>query len=73
MQSTYVLLDIAKFVDFNRTQGVYHVIHIYFLNFFNARYNCAKFHHCRIRVKDFREGAFLFPQSLSSPEKAHPE
>ena len=28
--SIYVFLDIAKFADFSRTQGVRHVIHIVF-------------------------------------------
>ena len=31
---------------------------IYFLNPLCVRYNCGKFHHCRICVTDFREGAF---------------
>ena len=34
-------------------------------------YNCAKFHNYRICVTDFREGAFLYHASVSSPEKAH--
>ena len=32
---------------------------IYFLDFLYVMYNCAKFHHCRICVTDFREGTFL--------------
>ena len=38
-------------------------------------FRCAKSHHCRICVRDFREGDFLArpPPSLSSPEKAHSE
>ena len=28
---------------------------IYFLHLLWVRYNCAKFHHCRICVRDFRE------------------
>ena len=35
-----------------------HVIHI-FLDLLWVRCNCAKVHHCRICVRDFREGAFL--------------
>ena len=29
---------------------------IYFLDLLWVRYNCAKFHHCRICVTDFRDG-----------------
>ena len=46
------------------------------LDLLQVRYNCAKFHHCRICVTDFREGGSFCPPSLpsmSSPEKAHPE
>ena len=32
---------------------------IYLLDLLWVRYNCAKFHHCKIYVTDFREGAFL--------------
>ena len=45
-----------------------------FLTFFRLRYNCAKFHYCRICVTSYREGAFLPPSpsaSVSSHEKAH--
>ena len=62
-----VFLDIAKFADFrwknadvSRTQGVCQVIHI-FLYLLWGRYNCAKFHHCRICVTDFREGVPFCP------------
>ena len=33
---------------------------IYFLDLLWVRYNCAKFHHCRICVTDFRGGGELF-------------
>ena len=33
------------------------MIHI----FFESRYNCARFHHCRICVTDFWEGGFFVP------------
>ena len=36
---------------------------IYFLDLPWVRYNCAKFHHCRICVTGFREGAFLASHS----------
>ena len=35
---------------------------IYFLDLLWVRYNCAKFHHCRICVTDFRDrGLFGLP------------
>ena len=34
---------------------------IYFLDLLWVRYNCAKFHHCRICVTDFREGGNFWP------------
>ena len=34
---------------------------IYFLDLLWVRNNCAKFHHCRIRVADFREGGTFLP------------
>ena len=70
MQSISVFLDIAKFADFrwknadvSRTQEVCHVISIFFGSSL-GRYNCAKFHQCKICVTDFKD---------SNPEKAHPE
>ena len=47
---------------------------ICFLDLLWIRYNCAKFHHCRIYVTDSREGGiFDLPPSLGSPKKAHHE
>ena len=48
---------------------------IYFLDLPLVRSNCAKFHHCRICVADFRDGGpkSTHAPSVSSPEKAHPE
>ena len=53
---------IAKFVDsrwknadVSRTQGCV-AWFTYFLDLLWVRYNCAKFHYCRIYVTDFREG-----------------
>ena len=37
--------------------------------FVMLRYNCAKFHHCRICVTEFREGAFLPPPIHEQPQK----
>ena len=67
MQSVSVFLDIAKIADFqlknadvSRTHRMCHVIHI-FRSSLGKVYNCVKFHHYRICVTDFREGAFLAP------------
>ena len=35
---------------------------IYFLDLLWVRYNCAKFHHCRICVTYFREGGAFLPR-----------
>ena len=48
---------------------------IYFLDLLQVRYNCVKFHHCRICVTDFMNGwgGGLFaptPLSVSSPKNA---
>ena len=37
----------GKSADVSRTQGVCHVILIYFLNLLEVRQSCAKFHHYR--------------------------
>ena len=68
-----VFLDIAKFSDFrwknvdvSRTQGVCHVILICFGSSL-GNVNCAKFHHCRICVTNFREGRKSSEQPRKSP------
>ena len=67
MQSVSVFLDIAKFVDFRWKMLMSSEIKgcitwfIYFLDLLWVRYNCAKFHHCRICVIDFREGGTFLP------------
>ena len=69
MQSISMFLDIAKFAGFRWTntdvskiQGVRHVIYISLESSLGKEYKCAKFHHFRICVTDFREGeAFLLP------------
>ena len=53
----------AKKSHVRRNQGVCHVIHR-FLDLLLVRYNCAKFYHCRICVRDSRErrgGCFFCP------------
>ena len=37
---------------------------IYFLDLLWVRYNCAKFHRCRICVTDFREGGLFAPSPI---------
>ena len=44
---------------------------ICFLNLLWVRYNCAKFHHCRISKTDFREeGPFCPPLIREQPQKS---
>ena len=65
---------IAKFVDswwknadVSRTQGCV-AWFTYFLDLLWVRYNCAKFHYCRIYVTDFREGGpFCTPPPTPYP------
>ena len=66
MESISLFLDITKVDDFlwknadiSKTQrSVLGDLYIFFGSFL-VRYNCVKFHHCRICVTAFREGAFL--------------
>ena len=56
-----VFLDIIKITDFqsanvSRSQGVSLFMLSIFLDLLYVSCNCAKFHHCRICVTDFREG-----------------
>ena len=45
----------------------------YFLDLLWVRYNCAKFHHCRICVTGFREGGlFALPPSISEQPRKSP-
>ena len=59
MQSIPVFLDIPNFADFSGNQWVCLVICIFFGSSLGKVYKCAKFHHCRICEKDFREGDIL--------------
>ena len=60
MQSLSVFLDITKVPDFHwqkcwcplNSRGESHDLYIFESSL--GRYNCAKFHHCRICVTDFR-------------------
>ena len=46
---------------------------IYFLDLPWVKYNCAKFHHCRICVTDFREGGpFCHTSIREQPRKSPP-
>ena len=78
MQSIFVFLDIAKFADIqwknadaSRTQGGV-IRFIYSLDFLYVRYNCIKFHHCRICVTDFRDGGGAFVQPPLPPIREKP-
>ena len=86
IESISVILDKAKSADFwwnnsdvSRTEGVFHMIHIFiFFGFALGNvYNCAKFHHfriCMICVTHFRERALLLATpSVNRPKKVHPE
>ena len=71
MQAISVFLDTAKFPDFcwknadaSRTQGVYHVIHIFFGSPLGKELT-AMFHHCRICVTDFAP-----PPNHEQPQKS---
>ena len=73
--SNYVLLCnlflyFLIYANVRRTQEIFHVsffIHLY------LKYNCAKYYHCRICVKDFKERvSFCFP-SMRNAEEVHPE
>ena len=53
---------------------------IYYFDLPSVRYNCAKFHHCRIYVIGLRDGGggggggeAKIPPSMSIPKKVHPK
>ena len=71
MQSVFVFLDIKKVADLRWKNVDASRWFIYFCRSSLGKV-CAKFHHYRICVTDFREGTFL-PASVSNPEKADPE
>ena len=73
----FVFLDMAKLTDFwwkmlmsVKIKGSV-TLFTYFLDVLYARYNCAKFHRCRICVTDFMEGVFMAPPPhlLAAPER----
>ena len=67
MRSLSVFFDITKLNDF--CWRVYHVIHFFFLDLLYIRYNCAKFHYCRIWVTAFTEASFFSTlQPWAAPE-----
>ena len=65
--SLIVFLDITKVADFRWKMLMSAEFmgcvtwFIYFFNLLYIRYNCAKFHHCRTCVTDFRRGFFCPP------------
>ena len=70
MQSVSVFLDITKAAGFREKILMSADIKmcanlfVYVLNLLWVRYNCAKFHHCRICVRDLRKGVFLLAPHL---------
>ena len=77
MPSISVFLDIPKFADFWWKMLIsvwlkrYATWFRYFFNLLWVRYNCAKFHHCRICATDFREGGLFAPLSIhKQPRKS---
>ena len=82
MQSIKVFLDIAKFADFRRktadvsgTQGMCHVILIFFGSILGKVLLC-QVSSLQDMCDRFYGGEGLFaphPPSVSSPKKAHPE
>ena len=77
MEFISVFLDIAKFADSRKKMLMsaepkgYVMWFVQFLEILQVRYNCAKFHYCRICVRDFREGGLFDPHpSVSSSQKA---
>ena len=69
MQSIFVFLDIVKAADFNEKmlcQQNSRIVSrnlLYLLDRLFVRYNCAKFHHCRICVTNFRKEWLFGPAS----------
>ena len=45
---------------------------IYFLDLLWVRYNCVKFHHCRICVTDFKEGGLFGPYPIHEQPRKSP-
>ena len=74
MQSISVFLEFADFrwkklmsAELKETVTWF----IYFLDLLCIRYNCPKFHHCRICVTDFMEGGVIFaPPIREQPRKS---
>ena len=64
MQSVPVFFYITKFAEkivmSAKLRGCVTWV-TYFLDLLQVRYNCAKFHHCRICVNDFSEGGLFAP------------
>ena len=59
----------AELKGVSRDSHIYIYIYIYILDFLQVRYNCAKSHHCRICVTDFREGVLYDPLPFSIREQ----
>ena len=79
MESTSVFLIFAIFADFwwkdaddSITQGLCHVIDIFFWIFFRKGITVSLFI-ISLCVTNFRERGSFCPPSVSSPKKAYPE
>ena len=58
-----VLISSEKNADVSRIQKVCHVIYIFFGSSL-GKYNCTKFHHCRIGMTNFKKGRSLWPATI---------
>ena len=77
LDKTKILLSSEKILMSAESNG-YVTSFKHFWRLLQVRYACAKFHHCRIYVTDFRRGSFLYPPPVPpsfarSPQKVHPE
>ena len=52
------------------SRGVLRDSHDFWIFF---RYNCTKFHHCRLYMTGFKKGEHFCPTSVNNPKKAHPK
>ena len=73
MQSISVFPDITKLLISGEKMTCV-TSFIFVLDLLLVRFNCAKSHHCRICVREFRDGGlFALSPFVSSPKKAHPK
>ena len=71
MQSISVFLNINEVAGFwwkNTELNLMGVLHDLYMFWIFVKYNRAKFHHCRICMVNFREGAFLHSDPWAAPK-----